>query len=125
KRFSTGPAYQVLLENLKNTNNEKLIAPTESSLEVILISHVIYLRSENNYTRIFLQHGDEIFSSKSLKKFEMVLAPAGFFRCHNSYLVNLKEIKRFIKGVNEHLIMSNGHEVYISRSKRSELFRLL
>lgn len=125
KRIAATPTYQVLLENLRNTNNEKLIVPTESSLEVILISEIIYLRSENNYSRIFIQNGEEFLSSKSLKKFESVLTPAGFFRCHNSYLINLKQVRRFIKGVNERLIMTNGDEVYISRSKRSELLRIL
>lgn len=125
KRIAATPTYQVLLENLRNTNNEKLIVPTESSLEVILISEIIYLRSENNYSRIFIQNGEEFLSSKSLKKFESVLTPASFFRCHNSYLINLKQVRRFIKGVNERLIMTNGDEVYISRSKRSELLRIL
>ncbi len=125
KRFSQQPAYRVLLENLRNTNNEKLTVPTENSLEVIPIRDIIYLGSENNYSRLFLRGGEELLSSKSLKKFESVLTPAGFFRCHNSYLINLRQVKRFMKGVNERLVMSNGHEVYISRSKRGELLGLL
>ena len=125
KRLSLAPNYQVLLDNLRNTNNEKLIVPTESSLEVILIDEIIYVQSDNNYSRVFTANGGELYSSKSLKKFESVLTPAGFFRCHNSYLINLKRVKRFMKGINERLIMTNGDEVYISRSKRSELLRIL
>ncbi len=125
KRVSPQPAYQVLLENLRNTNNEKLIVPTEDALEVISIRDIVYLQSENNYTRIFLQDGSGFLSSKTLKKFETLLISAGFFRCHNSYLINLKQIKRFMKGVNERLIMTNNHEVYVSRSKRNELLGIL
>lgn len=125
KRFSPQPAYQVLLENLRNTNNEKLIVPTEDALEVIYIHDIIYLQSENNYTRIFLQDSGEFLSSKTLKKFEALLVPAGFFRCHHSYLINLKQVRRFMKGINERLIMSNKHEVYVSRSKRNELLKVL
>lgn len=125
KRFSSAPSYQTLLGNLRNTNNEKLIIPTENSLEVIPIRDIVYLKSENNYTRLFLQDGNNLFTSKSLKKFDALLEPAGFFRCHNSYLINLMQVKRFVKGVNERLIMTNDHEVYISRSKRTELLRVL
>ncbi|MGH2645283.1 MAG: LytR/AlgR family response regulator transcription factor, partial [Chitinophagaceae bacterium] len=125
KRISQTPAYHVLLENLRNTNNEKLIVPTEDALEVMYIQDIVYLQSENNYTRIFLKDGIEFLSSKTLKKFESILTSAGFFRCHNSYLINLKQIRRFMKGVNERLIMTNNHEVYVSRSKRNELLRIL
>lgn len=122
--FSHAPAYQALLENLRNSNNEKLIVPMESSLEIIHIPDIIYLKSENNYTRIYMKDNEELFSSKSLKKFETILTPAGFFRCHNSYLINLSQVRRLIKGIDERLIMTNGHEVYVSRSKRNDLLSL-
>jgi two-component system LytT family response regulator len=42
-------------------------------------------------------------------------------RVHNSFLINLKEVKKFVKADGGYIIMSNNDTVSISRSKK-EIF---
>jgi len=39
-------------------------------------------------------------------------------RVHNRYLINLKEVKKFVKADGGYIIMSNGATANISRSKK-------
>ncbi len=46
-----------------------------------------------------------------------------FMRVHHSYLVNLNEIRKYIKGEGGNLIMSDGSSVDVSRSKKEQLLK--
>ncbi len=46
-----------------------------------------------------------------------------FMRVHHSYLVNLNEIRKYIKGEGGNLIMSDGSSVDVSRSKKDQLLK--
>ena len=50
----------------------------------------------------------------------------GFFiRVHNSYLVNLNEVTKYIRGEGGYLIMSNNSTVNVSRSRKEMLLSKL
>ena len=49
----------------------------------------------------------------------------GFFRPHNSFLVNLKRVREFIRGDGGYLVMENKMKVLVSKNKREELMELL
>ncbi|WP_279305969.1 LytR/AlgR family response regulator transcription factor [Flagellimonas aquimarina] len=59
--------------------------------------------------------------SKHLKEYENLLAEQQFMRVHNSYLINLKEVKKYIKSDGGYIIMSNDMHVSISPRKKEEL----
>jgi len=44
---------------------------------------------------------------------------------HNSYLVNINEINKYMKGEGGYLVMSDGSIVDVSRSKKEMLLRKL
>ena len=72
-----------------------------------------------------MKAGQKITSSKNLKFFEGILLEYGFFRIHNSSLINLKYIKRINKTAGGQVIMEDGEELGISKSRKDEFMKIL
>jgi two-component system LytT family response regulator len=60
--------------------------------------------------------------SKTLKDYDELLTDFGFCRVHHSHLINLKFIKKYIRGEGGTVVMLDGTEVEVSRRKR-EVFQ--
>ncbi|MEZ4954469.1 MAG: LytTR family DNA-binding domain-containing protein [Saprospiraceae bacterium] len=117
-----------LLAHLKNNlqgKNTSIALPSASGLEFIKVEDIIYCQSDSNYTHIYLVNSKPMIVSKTLKDVEELLPETGFFRVHNSFTVQLNHIKRYLKADGGYLVMSNGDQVKVSRSKKELLMELL
>ena len=47
-----------------------------------------------------------------------------FIRVHHSYVVNLNEVNKYIRGEGGYLVMSDGSTVNVSRSRKEALLKL-
>jgi two-component system LytT family response regulator len=54
-----------------------------------------------------------------------MLEDHSFVRVHRSYLVNLNEIEKYVKGEGGYLVMSDGTNIDVSRSKKDALLKKL
>lgn len=54
-----------------------------------------------------------------------MLADRAFVRVHNSHLVNVNAITRYVKGEGGYLVMSDGATVDVSRSRKEVLMQRL
>ena len=82
------------------------------------IKEIIRLEAEDNYTHIFLQSGDRITASKTIKSYEDMLAPFSFYRVHKRHVINLNFMRKFVKGDGGYLIMDDGIKIEVSRRRR-------
>ena len=96
---------------------------TGDAIERLDVNTILYCKSENNYTTFYLENEEKILISKTLKTFEKELDPFSFFRCHQSYLINLHHIKRYKKTDGGWIIMSNDAEIPVSRQKKESLLK--
>jgi two-component system LytT family response regulator len=46
-----------------------------------------------------------------------------FFRVHNSYIVNVKEVKKYVRGEGGYVIMNDETSVNVSRSRKDEFLK--
>ncbi|MDF1697697.1 MAG: LytTR family DNA-binding domain-containing protein [Saprospiraceae bacterium] len=112
---------EILSELQKSTDGYRTIAvPTMEGLEFIEVDDIIRCESTNNYTFIHQSHEKPLLISKTLKDIETLLSNYGFIRVHQSHLVNIKCIKKYIKGKAGSLILKDGSIIPISRSKKSD-----
>ncbi len=88
-------------------------------------NEILYCKSDGNYTEIYFNSGQKEVLSKKLKDVEQMIHNALFYRVHNSYLVNINQIKEFVKSDGQYLVIENGVTIPVSRSKRSALMELL
>lgn len=116
----------VLLENMRNKKEQKKIAiSTSSGIHVIELKDILYLQADGPYTNIYSNNTLRIMSSKHLKEYEDLLRDFGFYRIHKSYVVNLTEIKQYVKSDGGYVIMSNGVKVAVSEKKKDDLITKL
>ena len=107
------------------SQEEKIAIPTNEGLEFIPIKNILHIESSSNYSRIFLTDGKNILVTKLLKDFEDILEPYNFFRVHNSHLINLAYIKKYIRGEGGQVEMQNGDVIDVARRKKEEFIRLI
>ncbi len=130
KERKTTPVSQLqlehLFENLRNQMDdfETIALPTMEGLEFVEIDDIIYCESDSNYTNIFMKNDDRLLVSKTLKDIEQTINCRHFSRVHHSFLVNLKFAKKYIKGKGGLLVLKNGKNIPVSRTKKEELLNL-
>lgn len=103
----------------------QLAISTLEGLIFIKLSNIIFCRGDGAYTFFILKTGERIIASKNLKEFENLLCDGDFFRTHKSYIVNLAEIKKFIKNDGCYALMSNGHKVDVSKRRKEGFIHAL
>ena len=108
----------------QNSNLKKVAIPTLEGLEFIELDQIVYCAAEGNYTKIILQNDKAIMVSKSLKQIHEIINHPQFFRTHNSFLVNLLFVKKYLKGKGGQLILKDGTIIPVSRTKKEELMNL-
>jgi two-component system LytT family response regulator len=112
--------FEMFLQNLRNTNSgtHQIALSTNEGLIFVHVNEIIYCEADGPYTYFFLKKGDKITVSKNLKEYEDLLSDHNFFRVHKSYLINLGEMKKYIKGDGGYVIMTNNKEVAVSKRKK-------
>ncbi len=114
---------ELLLQNVKKTDPTfKTIAlPTQESLEFIEVEQIIRCESDSNYTRLYLNDEPKpLLVSKTLKHIESMIEGMGFFRIHHSHLVNVKYIKKYVRGNTGTLVLKDGTSLPVSRAKKGD-----
>ena len=115
----------LLLDNINTQSNpfKRIAIHSNDGIMFTNVSEIIRCESENNYTYFFMTGNRKLLASRTLKDFEDLLSDSGFFRVHQSHLINLQHINRMIKGDGGYLIMSDNSNVPISRNKREALLK--
>ncbi len=102
----------------------KIVLKTAKSIHIVNVKDIIHCEADGNYTNFYLDNGEKLMVSKTLKDYSEMLEQAGFFRTHQSHLVNLDHISRYDKTEGGHLVMDNESIVPVSSRKKETLFRL-
>lgn len=111
-------SYKVLLENLRSSVPSRLAIPTADGMEYLNPREIIRIEADRSYSWFFLNNDRKILVSKHLKEFQELLGDRYFFRSHNSHLINLKFVKKFIRREGGYIAMSDGAIIPVSRNKK-------
>ena len=119
--------FEMLIDQIqyKDRGFAKIAIPTASCVELIPADQVVRCEANDNYTHIFCKDKKKIIACRTLKEIEEQFRDFTFFlRVHQSYLVNLNEVTKYIRGEGGYLVMSDGSAVNVSRSRKDALLRL-
>ena len=115
-----------LLSNVtKNDGQKRITIPTSEGLEFLDVADIIRCESDVNYTTIYTNDKRSLVVSKTLKWFETLLQNAGFFRIHNSHLINLSYIKKYTKGKGGYVTLSYESNIEVSTLKKEGFIKAL
>jgi two-component system LytT family response regulator len=126
KQLPSAEQFQMLITQVqhKNFRFKKIAIPTFEGFELIAAEQIMRCEADDNYTHIFLKNKTKITACRTLKEVEEQLRDFPFFiRVHHSYMVNLNEVTKYVRGEGGYVIMSDGSSVNVSRSRKELLLK--
>ncbi len=111
-----------LLNHIKKDEKQpiKIALPQQKEIRYVALCDIIRCEAENTYTFFYLNNGERIIISKSLKEYTELLEPNGFLRSHQSHLVNIRYVKSWLKEDGGILLLNNGDKIPVSRPNREK-----
>jgi two-component system LytT family response regulator len=119
--------YQIqnLLSNIRNPQEEPvLLVSTLDAVEFIPIRDIIRCEAQGAYTHLMLRDSKPVMVSKVIKEYEFMLRDHGFYRVHQSHLINLTEVRKYVKSDN-YLLMRDGAQIQLARSRKEDFFNAM
>lgn len=114
-----------LLATLGTSKNKKIVVPDYRGISYLELREIVRFQGDGNYCKIFLDDGNMVLSTRRIKEYEASLDESVFFRIHQSHMINMSKVRRYIHGKGGSVIMSDGSEVEVSRRKKSEFLQRL
>lgn len=105
----------------KDPNHRTIVVPTMESLEFLDADGITRFEAASNYTHIHLVDRKPLLVSKTMKTLELMVEGMGFFRVHNSHLVNVKFIRKLLRGDPGTIVMKDGTALPLSRGRKGDL----
>ena len=127
KKYPLPQQIEILLQKLNHPTIpiNKIAIPTMEGLQMIFVESIINCNADSNYTILMLKNKQKITASRTLKEIEEMLEDFPFARVHHSWLVNLNEVEKYVRGEGGYLLMSDGTTVDVSRSRKEILLKKL
>ena len=114
--------------NVKNNTKKgitKIQLPTQNGFIYIEENDIIHISGMGSYCNIITSNAnDKILISRSIGYMEEKLS-SKFFRCHNSHLINLDHVAKFVSREGNFIILKNGTSVEVSRRNKEALLKKL
>ena len=111
--------------NDKKSQDDKIAISTTEGLEFIPIRNILHIESNSNYSKIYFQDKHTLMVTKLLKDFEDMLVPYHFYRVHNSHLINLNYIQKYLRSNGGRVMMQDGTEIEVARRKKEEFLKMI
>jgi two-component system LytT family response regulator len=117
---------QALRSHLQHqTPFNKLTIATTRGITFIELADIIAFEADGNYSKIYQTNGDAILASKTLGHFDNLLSEhTEFFRTHKQFIINLHSIKEYIAGDQNTIVMRNGLQARLARTRREAFLAL-
>ena len=103
---------------------DTIAMPTSDGLTFASVNDIVYCLADGGYTRMFMTDKSEILLSKTLGDVDELLSEYHFFRIHHSTLINLKQVKQYVRGEGGDVIMSNGATLQLARSRKIDFLNI-
>lgn len=128
RKFVPSPEqFNMLIERIQNKEQSisKIAVPTSEGFELLPTNQIISCEADDNYTLFNVKDKKRIIACRSLKEVEEQLTSSFtyFIRVHHSYLVNLNEVLKYVRGEGGYLVMSDGSTINVSRSRKDALLK--
>jgi two-component system LytT family response regulator len=128
KQLPSADHFEMLMTHMKNMEStfDKIAVPMAEGYEIIGVENIILCEADDNYTHLHLKNQRKITACRSLKEVEEQLKQfPDFVRVHHSFIVNLNEVSKYVRGEGGYLIMNNQTTVNVSRSRKEALLKFL
>ncbi len=118
------------LTNEMNIRNKEIMSYSRFTVRCSNVSRVfnkkdiLYIAADSNYSTIVFTDGQKVFTSKTLKYWEMKFNDIDLLRTHKSFSVNASHITDIQNRISK-IIVSNGEKLPVSRTHKKEIIEKL
>lgn len=114
-----------LENNLQANCNPRIVFRSADRYIVYEQEDILYIQAANTYVTVYTTEGNTLTISQPIKYYDELLGQGVFFRCHRSYLINLKHVKEIIKTDKPRILMANDITIPLASSTKSTLIARL
>jgi two-component system, LytTR family, response regulator len=108
----------------KVSNFNKVAIPTLDGYELLNCADIVFCEADDNYTIFHMKAKKKVTATRMLREIEEQMQEfSQFARVHHSFIVNMNEVARYIRGEGGYLIMNDGSSVNVSRSRKEALLK--
>ena len=116
---------RLMLENMDRSNeNRRIVLRTMDQSHIVNVKDIVRCRADNTYTTFYLVTGENILVSKGMKEYEDILCENGFFKIHQSHIINLQFLRKIDKS-SEEVILSDKTRLPLSQRRKQDLLQIL
>jgi two-component system LytT family response regulator len=108
--------FNLFKDQLKSS--KKIALPTNEGISFLSVEQIIRVESDDNYSFVYLSSGEKVCITKTLKQVEESLSGQPFYRVHQSHLVNLNHIVKYLKDGGGFLVMSDKTTITVARQRK-------
>jgi two-component system LytT family response regulator len=125
-RYIHGKSFQaqmsVLLDNMDSfrQGQQKMAIPTLTGLIFVALADIMRLEAKGAYTLIYLHKSESVMATRNIKEYEELLPGAIFFRIHNSHIINIQRIQKYLKGRGGCVVMEDGSSIEVASRRKEE-----
>ena len=113
-----------LMKLTKDANIPKRFSvPTSKGYSFVEFDDIIRLEGYDNYTKIITKK-ETLLTARTLKVFEKLLVPYSFYRIHKQHIVNLQNMKQYLK-TESYVEMVDGLKLPVSKRRKAGFLKIL
>lgn len=106
-----------MVSGIKN-KIKRVALPTMEGLIFVQVDEIMHCDADDNNTMIYFSNGKKMLITKTLKGIEGLLVGDDFIRIHNSHLVNINHIQKYVRGNGGHVVMNNNNTLNVARARK-------
>ncbi len=114
-----------LVQSFSTKSNNQISISTLEGIIFLETEKITHVNGSGNYSTFYMIDGEKIMASKSLSHYESLLPVEIFYRCHQSYLVNLQYVKKILTKEGNMVELKNGSQAPIAKRRKEELLSRL
>jgi two-component system, LytTR family, response regulator len=125
--YSAPRNYEDLIFNINQTDPSRyrITLSTAQGLTFVKPAEIACCIADGNYTVFHLLDNRKIMVSQTLKTYDDLLTPRGFFRVHHSALINLDAVQHYHRGEGGRVVLKNGQAVDVAKRRKDDFLRQL
>lgn len=125
KPDTDGRIENLLRNSIQADQNKRIALPTINGYTFVQVSQIIRCEAVRRYSVLFLEEGKQLANTRSVKEAADLLEPYGFYRIHQSHLINLQKVLEYRKGDGGSVVMLDNTELEVSRRKKDDFLARL
>lgn len=104
---------------------DRIALSASDGITLLKVKDIVRIESSSGYSTFYSNEGEKIMVARSIGEFEELLPADLFYRVHVSHLVNIQQVKKYLREDGGFLLMENGHQVPIARRRKEEFLEIL